>query len=93
MSTVALLLERLAQSGGVLIADGGRYRLEAATGRPGSVCFSVQEVVGHAGQITLGEGFSHDGRLVFEHHTLPEHEVERIIAALLQPQPELAAIA
>lgn len=92
MGTVALLLECLSGCEGAFSVDQGRYRLEAAAGRPGSVCFTVQEIVGHGGQITLGEGFSLDGRLIFEQHTLPEAQVERIIQEILTPERELVCL-
>ena len=89
MSTVALLLERLRTSG-TFVALRGPYRLEAASGRPGAICFTLQEIGEQGAQITLGEGFSLHGRLIFEQHTLPEHEIERIILRILSPEPALA---
>lgn len=69
--------------------DHESYRLEVAAGRPESVCFTLQELGSQGAQMTLGEGFSLDERLVFEQRRLPETEIERIIRGVLMSQPVL----
>ena len=88
MSTVALLLERL-RGDGRFVQEHDSYRLEVAAGRPDSICFTLQDFGPQGAQITLGEGFSLDERLVFEQRRLPEPEIERIIRGVLMSQPEL----
>lgn len=84
MTTVEILIEHLERhGGGASTVVAGRDRLRVVAGRPGSVCFTLEREATPGLSIVLAEGFSLDGQLVFDRHTLPPVETERIIRRLI----------
>lgn len=83
MSTVELLLDRVRGTiDGTYQMNGGPFRLEAVAGRPGSICFTLEETA-RGVRVSLAEGFSLDGQLVYDRRSLPESEIDRILRYLI----------
>jgi hypothetical protein len=61
----------------------GEYHLQMVVGRPGSVCFTLEQRTPRGTTLLLAEGFSLNGRLIFDHLQLPESRIETILSNIL----------
>lgn len=84
MSSVDLLtqyLDRQAEDTATVTNDG--YTLRIVAGRPGSICFTLEQEVASDERVVVAEGFSLDDRIDYVQRSIAPAEVERIIAKLI----------
>jgi hypothetical protein len=70
----------------------GEYHLQMVVGRPGSVCFTLEQRTLRGTTLLLAEGFSLGGRLVFDQIRLPESRIETILTNIVS-QYSIAPVA
>jgi hypothetical protein len=84
MSIVGIMLGHLeSTSASQSQLTAGQYRLQMAAGRSNSICFTLEQSSPNGASIVLAEGFSLDGRLIFDQARLPTQQVEVIIREIV----------
>lgn len=65
------------------VVGHGPYLLQVATGRPGSICFTLQEDVGPSVKVILAEGFTLGDSIIYDQRTMPTDYIEEIVSDLI----------